>query len=499
MGLRSQVWSFIPGPLKTTTFDAMRDHDKDFVLYSRIQRGKNKGFYWYAYGGDPEASAGKMKPYDKKGPLEGSGYDRSNSQYGVLGAWALEQSGAEIPATYWAEEDAAWKAAQLTDGGWNYNHGGENSSASLTMTAAGVATLFVTQDYMLRLNPHQFDTCKGGVSNINIERGLAWMDKHVKSAFTKGGPWFYYGLYGIERIGVASGRKYFGTVDWYAEGADAIVRSQGHDGSFGGTIHDTCFGLIFLVRGGKPVMMNKLIYETSTQRKEVKDDKGNLLGYTEAWNERPRDAANIAHWQGKHSQEGYLNWQAVNLKVSADELHDSPILYISGSEELALSDQDIVKLKAFVEGGGMILGNADCGSRGFAKSFKALGSRMFKYEFRPLPANHLIYSEQYAAKKWKSHPIVEGMSNGVRELMMLIPEFDPAHAWQNDASKTQEAAFQLTGNIFLYATGRENLEHKGATYIVTPDGPAGREIPLARIEMGDNWNPEPGAGAGCRR
>ena len=71
----------------------------------------------------------------------------------------------------------------------------------------------------------------------------------------------------------------------------------------------------------------------------------------------------------------FLNWQIVNLKVAVDELHDAPILYISGSEELSLSNQDIDKLRLFVEQGGMILGNADCGSRNFAASFKKLGDQ----------------------------------------------------------------------------------------------------------------------------
>jgi hypothetical protein len=57
----------------------------------------------------------------------------------------------------------------------------------------------------------------------------------------------------------------------------------------------------------------------------------------------------------------------------------------------------------------------------------------------------------------------------------------------------REEAFQLGENIFLYATGKENLTHKGDTYIVNPHGPAGREIKIARLDLGDNSDPEPGA------
>ena len=104
-------------------------------------------------------------------------------------------------------------------------------------------------------------------------------------------------------------------------------------------------------------MMNKVIYETASKQQ------------VDPWNERPRDVANLSKWMGKQSLEGYLNWQIVNLNVPVADLHDAPIMYISGSEDLALSNQDIDKLRLFVEQGGMILGNADCGASAAAFAF----------------------------------------------------------------------------------------------------------------------------------
>ncbi|HZK80761.1 MAG TPA: DUF4159 domain-containing protein, partial [Humisphaera sp.] len=367
VGLRSQVWSFIPVAAQDhdRLFNPALRRDVVFILHSCIQRGGNKGFYGYAYGqgtGYP-----KFATLDQKGPPEGAWYDRSNSQYGVFGASALEEAGGEIPQQYWKEEDEAWRHAQLTSGGWNYNNAGQNRDASFTMTAAGIATLLITQNHLLR-DGNQFGFCKGGAADISVENGLRWIDKHIDDAFSSKGGFYYYGLYGLERIGVAAGRKYFGTVDWYQAGADAIIRGQAPNGSFG-TVHDTCFALLFLVYGRAPVMMNKLIYGIASKKQ------------VDPWNERPRDIANLAKWMGKHTRCNFLNWQLVDLKGPADELHDAPILYIAGSEDLSLSDQDVEKLRTFVEQGGMILGNADCGSRFFSPSFEKLGKRMFpKYE-----------------------------------------------------------------------------------------------------------------------
>ena len=84
------------------------------------------------------------------------------------------------------------------------------------------------------------------------------------------------------------------------------------------------------------------------------------------WNQRPRDVANVARWTGRQI-ERELNWQIVNLDAPVDDLHDAPILYIAGNQKLDFSDEQEAKLKQFVEQGGLILGNADCGSANFVE------------------------------------------------------------------------------------------------------------------------------------
>src|SRR6267142_1820304 len=129
-------------------------------------------------------------------------------------------------------------------------------------TNAGMSTLFITQDYV-----HSMEglNCTGNVKDEHLERGLRWMSANFKK-FEGGNP--YYSLYGVERVGVASGYKFFGDQDWYQAGAEYLVKNQGEDGSWGGEdphnnakkIPNTGFGLLFLVRGRAPVLMNKLDY-----------------------------------------------------------------------------------------------------------------------------------------------------------------------------------------------------------------------------------------------
>jgi hypothetical protein len=474
LGLRAQIWMFLPDNKENR---ALLRQDTEQLLRGVFQKPSSNvrpGFYAYWT--------------NAKGPAEDR-YDLSVSQFGVLGMWACEQAGAEVPLAYWQLVDTAWKNAEQKVGndmgGWAYmNIPGQAVRGN--MTAAGIATLYITQDYLLQ--NQQWNRCEGGTINPNLVAGLNWMDHNIKEMLKGQADFGFYGMYGVERIGVASGRKYFGSTDWYAVGADHLLQVRQAGRGWYNDVPQTCFATLFLTRGRAPLVMNKLEYE-------VADAKNRKT--VEPWNERPRDVANFARWAGKQTEK-YLNWQLVNIKVSPDDLHDAPILYISGSERLNFTAPEIDRLRTFVENGGLILGNADCGKDAFSRSFKELGNKLFKYEFRNLPASHPIYiNEQFRPTKWKLKPPqlqVLGMSNGVRELMILIPEADLSRAFQTNSFKTKEDLFQLAQDIFLYSVDKENLRYRGETYIVKRNEGVSAQwsVKLARLQVGDNWDPEPG-------
>jgi hypothetical protein len=485
LGLRSQCWPLLDadGPYGKIIRAGVKKDAAALLAYAYSGEGESMGFYTYFR--DTYKSATM--------PVGTGPYDRSNSQYGVLGVWGCEQAGGEIPAKYWMVQDNIWKKSQNADGGWEYT--GEGPSTH-TMAAAGLATLFITQDYLINSAMGKRE-CKGNYVNKHIDLGLGYMDKNAKAMLTEqGGPFYHYLMYGIERIGVASGRKYFGTLDWYQVGAEALVRQQGGDGAWGADemvfnakkVPSTVFCLMFLVRGRAPVVMNKLEYASVAKE-----------GTGDCWNQRPRDAANFAWWMGKQAERFY-NWQIVNLKVDPDELFDAPLLYIAGSESLGFKKEEVEKLKRYVEDGGIILGHADCDKERFSKSFRDLGKQMFPgYEFRAMPVNHPIYTrQQFNVNRWKSRPVVYELSNGVRSLMILLPKGDPGRKWQARGGKDDEA-FQLGANLYYYATDKNLDKFKGITHIVKPSGskaPAAAAVKVARIEYAGNWNPEP---AGWRR
>ena len=85
--------------------------------------------------------------------------------------------------------------------------------------------------------------------------------------------------------------------------------------------------------------MNKLNYDPGASA----DSKSGVN-----WNQRPRDASQVTKFIGVQI-ERKLNWQIVNLQAPVDELHDAPILYISGNKPLTFDQAEKEKLRAYIE------------------------------------------------------------------------------------------------------------------------------------------------------
>ena len=188
LGLRAQVWLNIP---KNDQVRAAIVRDAKLLLLARRTKGVHAGLYSYVPG-----ASGTV--------------DNSCSQYGVLGLWACSDEVESIPETFWSESDELWRKNQGDDGSWAYNTRpgaldpkGEVAQGTASMTAAGLATLFITQDFIFRgrgLN------CDGDIIDKNIQSGLHWYSEYFKSNGTSG--LTFYALYGLERVGVASGYKF---------------------------------------------------------------------------------------------------------------------------------------------------------------------------------------------------------------------------------------------------------------------------------------------------
>jgi hypothetical protein len=475
LGLRMQVWLHLPD---TAENRAAAKRDFDLLLKSVKTEGVAAGMYTYVF--------------DKPG----GGYSHSRSQYGVLGVWAGEQMGFEVSQRYWQLVEKGWLDHQAADGGWTYMLPKDTEIPTTPgMTAVGIASLFITQDYT-----RDALLCRGNQPNPAIDRGLKWMGDNMDKVATDkryARDFPYITLYAVERIGVAAGIKYFNGVDWYKKGANWLVGKQSANGGwtggggFGsGAIVDTSFAMLFLARGRAPVAFNKLDYAAGSVSSAGKTVP------PAAWNQRPRDLANLTRWIGRTVEQN-LNWQVVPASAPLADLLDAPVLYITGTQAINLDDESKQKLRAYVEAGGMIVGNADCGGPAFAASFRKLAGELFPtYEFRELPQDHPVYfTTPFPRSKWKNkNPGLLGLNNGVRELMILIPNADPSRTWQSRVVGGREDSWWLGGALFFYVSEGKNLAFRGENHLVAknPKITPTRSLTVHRIEHPGNWNPEPG-------
>ncbi|MDB5303883.1 MAG: A-macroglobulin complement component, partial [Phycisphaerales bacterium] len=404
----------------------------------------------------------------------GGGWDNSNSQYGLLGVWSGAEAEVEIPNNYWLDVEKHWQGCENTDGSWGYGRaGGRGAQGILTMTCAGVASLFVCHDW---LDAPKFGAVVGrDPFSLPLKRGLDWLEQGDHSV-SIGGYWGY-SLYGIERVGLASGFKFFGTHNWYPELAAQALERQHHDGSWGNNV-DTAYALLFLSRGRHPILMNKLRFDHPGQHAPA------------YWANRPRDLANLSKYATKEL-EHQINWQIVSLNHEWTDWEDSPILYLASHRPPEFSDADVDKIRNFVNAGGMLFVQADGDSTlmpGFART---LATRLFPaYEMEDVPKGHPLFSSLY---KLQTHPQLRMVTNGSRILMLFSPT-DISRHWQLREQKTEagKPIFQLGINMFVYATGKRDLRNRLETNDIGPiAGAPSTTVNIARVKYSGNWDPEP--------
>ena len=482
VALRAAVYAQLPSAA------AGNELKRDLMWLQRamIDGGDFKGLYGY-------------QPADGKANWA----DYSNSQYGVLGVWYGAMAGAEVPVGYWRTVEHGWRAGQNKDGGWSYKPGMNRSYAS--MTAAGLATMFITNDY---LHADDAQNLARLSTNKSLEAAILWLGEHfavdnnagidtsLKEVKDKNledqlldqllpilkpnTTWLHYMLFGYERVGEASGLTRFGRRKWFDEGASHLVKTQLYDGSWDcdmGVEIDTAYALLFLARGRAPVVAQKLQFDGR-------------------WNNRPRDLAAFVQFM-RRASERHVNWQIVSIDDTPGELREAPILYIASDRPVKFNEQQREKLRQYVLQGGLILAVNEGNEDAFARSVASLAVDLFpQYQFRELPQDHPVYTANFPAN-W-NEPI-RGMSNGVRDLIILMPSGDASWKWMNagGAFDVQRAPYGVLANLLLHVTDKANPRYKGddawieRNPAVTPT----RTARVARIKYTGNWDPEPGGWA----
>lgn len=397
-------------------------------------------------------------------------WDNSCSQYGVLGIWAASRAGFDPGDEFWAKVSEHFRKVQNADGGWSYTTGGSTAN----MATAGLASMFLVFDmhhgksFYSRNNPRAFKEGAAAAVLESLEKGMQWLGQNG-GANNDG----YY-LYGIERTGVASGRKYIGGRDWFREGALAALKAQRTDGSIPTSrtpVIGTAFATLFMVYGGAPVAFNKLQY-----------------GPGQDWNLNPRDLANLT----KHLWSAYeapLNWHSVQIDAPVEEF-EAPILFISGTEPAKFTQDQIAKLRSYVQRGGLILAEPTDEAPAFRKSMERLAETLFEgRKLVDLPADHTLLTA--GGQTFKTAPKLRGVSDGSRVVFLLSDGYLSSR-WQ--LNETIDDAFTFASGLLSYVTDRQQLPGKFSSDLPTSKAEPARDavLTVARASVDGSVDAETG-------
>ncbi len=415
-------------------------------------------------------------------------FDLSNTQMAILALWQASLAGVEIPASVWQRTQNLYYKLQHDDGSWNYGDlthvvDGAGSPGYGSMTAAGLASIYILAD-MLDQNggcPCLMGKSSGERAELNrrVELATAWLGREFVVNHCPGKPnkpeWQFYWLYAAERVGIAGGVRYFGTHNWYREGAEYLVANQEASGAWhNGNIVNTCFAMLFLYKGRAPVIYEKLD-----------------MGANVEWNNHRRDLASLTAYIERDKEQPF-QWQIVGLDEPMEELHEAPILYLCPETAPSFTADEKKKLRAFTDTGGTILFEASCGNPAVRAWFKQFAAEVWpEWPVKPLGPDHASFLDPYPLKT--KRPEILGIDDGLRTCVFYAMD-DISCSWQSKAFAAREYVFKWGVNLFAYATDRAPMRGrlamgpaKSDRYTSAVKGGGKAALAIARLKTDGDW------------
>ena len=433
------------------------------------------------------------------------GGDNSNSQFAILGLHEAERAGVRVSPMVWKLAERYWTSCQKGNGSWGYTAGGGNGTGS--MTCAGIASVWITAEHTERpdagLMAGGVSCCGGGSSPKPLEQGLRWLARNfsvTENPSTGSQTWLFYYLYGLERVGRFTARRFIGTHDWYLEGAEMFVKAQDQlSGNFRNRgVEDpvvaTSFALLFLAKGRRPVVIAK-------SRHGPRDD----------WNQHGHDIAHLVDFVEQRWKEDYpagLSWHVVETETATgDDLAQAPVLWIGGKSGLNLGPEPGRKLRQYIDRGGFIFAEPACPEgEEFDKQFRQLVTEIFpepEYQLNLLPPEHPAWHAEQLVPPNHQRPLL-GVDYGCRTCLIYAPpgglgDDDPAlpslsclwelagpysRGFPENVREQIDAAIAIGANVIAYATNRE-LKNKDELFAAEkPQQPQGTEIARGQLTIG---------------
>lgn len=491
---------------------------------------------------------------------QGTG-DNSNAQFALLGLYEAERVGVKIDPRVWRSALDYWSRTQRADGAWGYTI---DDSPSGSMTCAGISSLIIASGQLeggrASVDGDTIACCGGdGANDVaeRIERGMQWLGRHfrVDANPSAGGlgtgavnrAYQYYYLYGVERVGRLSGRRYLigqRTVDgrpviqphdWYREGAAELIARKdriqncwvGAGLSETNPIVATSFALLFLSKGRRPIVISQLRHGgppgpggnvaagggavaggnvaaggvaaarnggLAGNRAQAEQDAGD-------WNSHPTGVPRLTR-RVEQRWKRDLTWQTIDIRAaSAEDMAQSPVLFLSGRGPLSFTATQREQLKRYVSQGGFLFVEAcngyGCDGAAFDRSFRELLEELFPdSKLRLLPPDHPVWFAEERVDPAHMRPLY-GLDTCCRTSIVYCPEtlscawelypFERDAGYPANVNASIEAAMRIGTNVLAYATNRElkdKLDRPLATVADLPRSPRRGALAIPKLNHG---------------
>jgi hypothetical protein len=404
--------------------------------------------------------------------------DSSNTQFAMLALHEAERAGVKISDRTWQLAWNYWTGPgmQKADGAYGYEAG---HPVSGSMTAAAIASVIIARDRLQQgdatIQDGRVQCCGAQEPQPNLDLAMEWLGKHFSvERNPNSSSWLLYYLYALERVGRMSGQRFIGGHDWYREGCEYLIGKQDrlnnswHGVSFieNNPLVGTSFALLFLSKGKRPVVMGKLQHGPPG------------IASSGDWDRHRRAVQNLVSrvepvWKRD------LSWQSIDFRVraggsnvTAADLLEAPVLFLSGSQALDFTADQKRVLKEYVENGGFIFAEAcdgqGCDGKAFDTSFRQLMRDLFpESQLRKLSPDHAVW---YAEKRVDPAHLPKdadfwlwGLDACCRTSVVYAPRSlscywelagpygDPKHQRKEEVL----AVVNLGHNVLAYATSRE--------------------------------------------
>lgn len=430
--------------------------------------------------------------------------DNSNTQFAMLALHEAERAGITFTDQTWQLALNYWTkpGMQHASGAFGYL---ANERATGSMTCAGIASLIIARDRLATTDAKvaggKVLCCGGQAENDEVERALAWVGNNFTVMRNpQSEQWWLYYLYALERVGRMSGQRFFVSTrrgfggdagldphDWYREGCEVLLNSQDRftqawtgQGSVENDANiATSLALLFLSKGRRPVVIGKLQHQPA----------GGEAGRD--WDHHRRAVQNLTMRVEKQWKRD-LSWQTIDftrrgfredgarrerIAVTAADLLEAPVLFLSGSLALDFSAEQKQVLREYIENGGFLFAEAcdgnGCDGTAFDRSFRELMKEIFPdSELRKLPPDHPVW---FAQEKVDPKHLPQdsafwlwGLDACCRTSVVYCPRnlscyWELAHPYRESnypapVKAEIEAVTRVGGNVLAYATSRELKE-----------------------------------------